>query len=92
MDHRLNRLEQKIDEKFDQVMDKLHDIDVTLVRNTDSLEIHEKRTTIAEQKLDAFETKLNHVDTHVKIVNFVVLKLIPAIAGCLLFAKKMDWF
>lgn len=92
MEQRLNRIEQKLDEKFDTITDKLHDINVTLTRNTDSLEIHERRTDIAEQRLEEFQKKLNHVDTHVKIVNFIFLKIIPAAAGCVLFAKKMGWF
>lgn len=91
MDQRINRLEEKLDTKLDAIVDKLHSIDVTLVRNTQSLEIHEKRTDIAEQKLDAYEVRLDKIDSHNKTVTFIFLKVIPAAAGVIAFLYKMGW-
>jgi vacuolar-type H+-ATPase subunit H len=51
MEKRLDKLE----ERLDTIIDKLHEQNVTLARNTESLIIHEKRTDLAEQKLELLQ-------------------------------------
>lgn len=91
MDQRINRLEEKLDTKLDAIVDKLHQMNITLTRNTDSLEIHEKRTDIAEKKLDAYEERLDKIDSHNKLVTFIFLKVIPALAAIVAFLYKVGW-
>lgn len=52
----------KIEEKVDVIVEKLHNIDKTLERNTASLEMHIKRT-------DLLEAKLKPVEDHVAALN-----------------------
>ena len=59
MQKRLDKLEEKID----LIVDKLHDQNVTLARNTESLILHEKRTDIAEQKLNLLENEYKEHST-----------------------------
>ncbi len=68
MDSKLNKIETKID----TISSKMHSIDITLERNTASLEEHVRRTNI-------LETKVEHVDSHVKMMNGA-LKLIGILA------------
>jgi hypothetical protein len=93
MDQKLN----KIDDKLDKIVEKLHGIELQLTRNTDSLEIHEKRSDINEQEIELvqkevatlltkFDKDFQPVKDHVKHVNFVMFKVVPAIAGTILFA------
>lgn len=46
-------------EKIDLVIEKLHEIEVTLAKNTESLIIHEKRTDIAEKKLEVLNERID---------------------------------
>lgn len=85
MDQRIDRIEGKLD----VIVDKLSDLNVTLARNTQSLEIHEKRTDIAEQKLDSYEKRMDKMDNHVRLVNFVVFKVVPAAAAVVWFLYKV---
>jgi|688.fasta_scaffold198816_2 hypothetical protein len=48
----------KIEEKIDKINEKLNEIHVTLAENTQSLIVHEKRTDLAEQKLELLELEL----------------------------------
>lgn len=59
-----NRLEEKID----KISDKISSIDVTLAKNTVSLEEHIKRTNILEQKLGPVEKHVNMVDGALKLI------------------------
>lgn len=47
----------RIEEKLDKISDKLEEIDEVLSENTTSLIIHEKRTDIAENKLNLLEVQ-----------------------------------
>jgi len=53
--------EKRILDKLEQLDNKLGKIELILDRNTYSLEIHEKRTTISEQRLA-------HIEQHVYLV------------------------
>jgi hypothetical protein len=73
-DDRLSRIE----EKLDKLTDKLHETNVTLARNTESLIIHEKRTDLAEQKLSLLEKEFSeHSKKDDIILNDIQLKLAP---------------
>lgn len=91
MDQRINRLEEKLDTKLDAIVNKLHEVNITLIRNTDSLELHERRTDIAEKNLKSYELRLEQVFAYQKNVNLIAFKIIPAIAGIITFAYKMGW-
>ena len=51
----------KVENKIDVILEKIHSIDKTLERNTASLELHMKRS-------DALEKKLEPVERHVTII------------------------
>jgi hypothetical protein len=68
---RLDQGQQKISDKIDLLIDKHHDLHVQLVRNTDSLIVHEKRTDLAEKRLE-------HVEQHITRVNKVIDCLTPS--------------
>jgi cob(I)alamin adenosyltransferase len=92
MDQRINRLEEKLDTKLDSIVEKLHDINITLIRNTDSLEVHEMRTDIAEKKLSLYEDRLDQLEAKDKLITSIVTKIIPGVAACVMFVYKMGWF
>ncbi len=86
----------RIEEKLDTISEKLHDNNVILAENTQSLILHEKRTDLAEKKVYLLEQKLDkqiereasalkEIQDHVNLVNFVFKYGIPAIAAILLF-------
>ena len=56
--------EERLFDKLDEMDKRLDRIDITLEKNTYSLEIHEKRTTVSEQRLA-------HIERHVFFVNAV---------------------
>lgn len=47
----------KMDAKLDIIIEKLHEQNIVLARNTDSLIVHEKRTDLAEQKLELLQVE-----------------------------------
>lgn len=53
----------KLEEKIDIIVDKLHEQNVTLARNTESLILHEKRTDLAEKKLNLLEIQYKEYST-----------------------------
>lgn len=103
---RLIRLEDKID----KISDKLNEINVVMAENTQSLIIHEKRTDLAEKKVELVELRLNEqiqkdhqilhkidekllpIQSHVTLVNAVIIYILPAIAGILTFLYKLNIF
>lgn len=68
---RLDQGQQKISDKIDLLIDKHHELHVQLVRNTDSLIVHEKRTDLAEKRLE-------HVEEHIIKVNKIIEYLTPS--------------
>lgn len=71
----VSRLDSKID-KLDERMDR---IDITLVRNTDDLENHMRRTDANEKRLEHIEKKLT-LTYLLKVVSSAVITS-GAIAG-----------
>jgi hypothetical protein len=68
----------RIEEKLDKLTEKLHETNVTLARNTESLIIHEKRTDLAEQKLTLLEREFSeHSKKDDIVLNDIQLKLEP---------------
>jgi hypothetical protein len=63
---------EKVDVKMDAIIERIHSIDKTLSRNTDSLEYHVKRTDLLEKQVEP-------VVRHVWWVNGT-LKILGAIA------------
>ncbi len=72
MEKRLEMLESKID-RLDSRLDDIH---ITLVRNTDSLQEHMKRT-------DRLEKEFHPVRDHVKLVQFLVKCVGLAVSGAM---------
>lgn len=54
MEKRLDRLE----EKLDKLVDQLHELNITMAKNTESLIIHEKRTDLSEQRIASVEENM----------------------------------
>jgi hypothetical protein len=68
----------RIEEKLDKLSDRLHETNIVLAENTQSLIIHEKRTDIAEQKLDLLESEFKkHSATDEVILGDINSKLNP---------------
>lgn len=62
---------KRIEEKIDAVVDKLHEIDKTLVRNTVSLEDHMRRTAANEENLRLLREEIKPLSTHVRTINWI---------------------
>lgn len=56
-DHKLNSIELKLE----AIIEKLHDMNVTLAENTQSLIIHEKRTDLAERKIEVLNSRIDEL-------------------------------
>src|SRR5574343_603622 len=75
---RMEKRIDKLEEKIDVIIDKLHQQNLTLVRNTESLEVHEKRTDIAEQKLGLLEKEfIEHSSKDDLVLSEINTKLTP---------------
>lgn len=70
--------------KIDKILEKIHSIDITMARNTASLEAHMKRTDLLEKKLEP-------VENHVSLINasFKVFGAVGAIIGILVTLYKL---
>lgn len=90
----------RIEEKLDSITDKLHETNVILAENTQSLIVHEKRTDLAEKKMGILEAKLEkqidkesialkEIQEHVSLVNAIFKYVIPSIAAICLFLFKL---
>lgn len=93
----------KIEEKLDKVQEDISEIKVTLARNTASLELHMKRTEMAEEALTLLKQELQDrteeierkitkeilpLKDHVTLVRNTFI-IITAIAAILTFLKNM---
>lgn len=79
-----------IDEKLDKIHTKLDSMGDTLLRNTISLELHEKRTQIAEDRITVVEDDLKPLQyTRTFILN--IIKFIAVVASILLFCKQIGF-
>lgn len=65
--HQGNRLRELIDDQTKQ----LHQIDKTLTRNTDSLELHIKRTAQLENRTETIEKRLFEVSGAMKFARAI---------------------
>lgn len=85
----------KLHTKVDEVSDKLSDINETLNRNTDSLELHMKRSDALELMLKdqekSFEAQIEPIKKHVNMVKGA-LKLIGLVSTLLGILKLFDVF
>lgn len=85
----------KLHTKVDEVNDKLTDINTTLNRNTDSLELHMKRSDTLESMLKQQETsfvaQIEPIKKHVNMVKGA-LKLIGLVSTLLGILKLLGIF
>ena len=52
---------QNIENKLDAVVEKLYEMNVILAKNTESLIIHEKRTDLAEKKIETLNERIDEI-------------------------------
>lgn len=77
----------KLDNKLDQIEERLSSIDVTLVGQAADLKYHIKRTTLAEERMEHIETQLEPIKKHVAVINGVfkfigfTVSVLGAVAG-----------
>lgn len=57
--------------KIDKILEKIHSIDITMARNTASLEAHMKRTDLLEKKLEPVENHVSMINAGVKLLGAV---------------------
>lgn len=50
-----------VESKLDTIIEKIHEMNVTLAENTQSLVIHEKRTDIAERKIEILNNRIDEL-------------------------------
>lgn len=103
---RIDRLEDKLDAKFEKVIDQIYEINKTLSRLTDIVEIHERRSLALEDYVkalhkeievreSALENKINPIEKHVNNVEFfgsISLKILAALAAIASILKVVDMF
>lgn len=70
----------RIEDKLDQVIDRLSEIEGHMGVYNEQLKHHIYRTDIAEQNLEQLEDRMGPMTDHVKMVN-VVIKVAIALAG-----------
>lgn len=63
----------KLDTKVDALDSRLDDINVTLTRNTDSLELHMRRTEILENEVAPLKKHVSMMNAFAKIITFAAL-------------------
>lgn len=52
---------QNIENKLDAVVEKLYEMNVILAKNTESLIVHEKRTDLAEKKIETLNERIDEI-------------------------------
>jgi hypothetical protein len=68
----------RLEEKIDKISEKLQDINIVMAENTQSLIIHEKRTDLAEKKVELVEMRLNEqIQKDHQILSKIDQKLYP---------------
>lgn len=73
----------KLETKIDRLDDRLDRIDITLVKLTDSVVMHERRSTAAEANLEILKQELDPIKEHVQSVN-VVYKVVVLAGSALI--------
>lgn len=66
-----------LDSKLDKTNEKIHGIDITLVRNTESLEEHMRRTELLEKDIQPIKRHVHMLEGGLKL--FGVLSLISSL-------------
>ena len=74
-------------DKVDTLRDKVHSIDITLVKNTSSLQEHMRRTEIIEEEHDFFKQEVKPALNAYKFVAFLFRVLVPVITGAGVYIK-----
>jgi chromosome segregation ATPase len=68
----------KIEEKLDTITEKLHETNIILAQNTQSLIIHEKRTDIAEKNIEIVQQRLEkQLETESTVLSEIEEKIAP---------------
>lgn len=82
--------DEKLHEKIDIVVERIHNIDMTLVRQEETLKEHIRRSLANEQAVDILKEELKPLK---KRENFIssVLKFIIACSSVLAFLASVGW-
>lgn len=70
-------MDNRIEDKIDKISDRLNSIDVTLAKNTVSLEEHIKRTNLLEEEVKPIKKHVDMIEGALKLIG--VLAMIAAI-------------
>lgn len=82
IEEKIDKLDSKIDDKFDVVEVRLDKIDGTLVKQSGDLEHHIYRTHLAEENIALIRAEIKPIKTHVIMVHGV-LKFMGVLATVL---------
>ena len=90
----LNWLKERIERiecKVDDVKDHCNSIDKTLIKNTADIEIHIKRTDIAEQNLEKIRVEIKPINRHVIMMEGALkfVGVLALVAGLALTTLKI---
>ena len=64
-------MSKTVEDRLDHILDKVHNIDKILERNTNSLELHMKRTDLLEKKLKPVEDHVSRVDGAFRLLGVI---------------------
>lgn len=77
-------------EKVDDLRERVHSIDIVLVKNTASLEEHMRRTKVVEEEHDFFEQEVKPALNAYKFVAFLFKFIAPVITGVGVYIKYFN--
>lgn len=82
---------KKLEEKLDKISEKIATIEVTMERNTGSLEKHMLRTELSERRLEHMEEALKPIVKHVNHVEgaFKLLGMLATVIGVIAGIAKI---
>lgn len=90
MEDHLGKSLDKLEQRMLDLADKMEQLNLTLVRNTNSLERHEYRTTLAEDNIRLLREEIRPIKTHVQLMNSSA-KIITVVGAVVIFLQKMGW-
>lgn len=82
---------KKLEEKLEKISEKITSIEVTMERNTGSLEKHMLRTELSERRLEHMEEALKPIVKHVNHVEgaFKLLGMLATVIGVIAGIAKI---
>lgn len=56
---------KRFEDKLDRVITDINDIKITMIANTASLDVHIRRTDLAEMRIDMVDEKIKPLEKHI---------------------------